>query len=131
VHPGAYYRYASAEDAHIVRGEARGLYGENVGYTGGVTWRDIGDVRGGTHTGLQESTGYDSLSGDVKARWQVSDRLTITSAFQSMDLYDVSRTHSTVYGASFHGTQIGTDLQREFDQTRRMAYLRAEATPAK
>lgn len=129
IHPGAYYRFGSAEDAHLVRGETRGTIGENVGYTGGVTWRDFGDLRGGTHTGRQDYTGYESLSGDAKVRWNVSDRLTIASAFQSADHFGVPRTHTTIYGVSWRGTQAGTDLRREIDHARRMAYVRAEALP--
>jgi len=128
-HPGAYYRFASAEESHTVRGETRGFHGERVSYAGGITWRTFGDLRGGRHTGLQENTGYDSFSGDTKVRWDVNKALRLTVAFMSVDQFDVPRTHATIHGISFHGTQIGTDLRRDLDNGHKLGYVRSEWHP--
>jgi hemoglobin/transferrin/lactoferrin receptor protein len=128
-HPGVYYRYASAEDSHTVRGDARGRAGERLSYTGGVTWRDLGDVSGGRDIGEQPHTGFEALSGDAKIVHDVSRRLKLTAVFQAMDHFDVPRTHSTIHAVSFHGTTVGTDIQRDLDQERRFVYLRSEWMP--
>jgi hemoglobin/transferrin/lactoferrin receptor protein len=129
LHPGGYYRYGSAEDSHTARLDMRGLCPPQLGWTGGATWRDYGDLLGGRDIGVQEKTNYDALSGDAKVMWRPSPTFRLTTAFQSMDQFDAWRTHSTIYGISFEGTTIGTDLKRELDQTRRMAYVRAEVFP--
>jgi hemoglobin/transferrin/lactoferrin receptor protein len=129
IHPGAYYRFGSADLSQTGRADVRGYRLEKLTYTGGVTWRSFEDLRGGRDTGVQNYTDYDTFSGDAKATWWASKRLRITTAFQSMDQFDVPRTHSTIYGVSFHGTQVGTDLRRDLDEVRRMAYARAEALP--
>ncbi len=128
LHPGATYRYASAERSHTARAEVRGLQGP-VGYTGGITWRDFGDLIGGRHIGEQENTDFRALSGDAKVSWQVTPQLRLTAAQQSFDQDDVPRTHITRDGISFHGTTIGTDRKRDFDQERYLTYGRAEWIP--
>ncbi len=128
-HPGGYYRFASAEDSHTLRGDARGQAGERLSYAAGATWRDFGDVSGGRDIGEQPHTGFDALAGDAKLVYDLSPRWKLTAAFQSMDQFDAPRTHSTLYAVSFHGTTVGTDWQRDLTQERRMAYLRSEWTP--
>ncbi|MBN1422159.1 MAG: TonB-dependent receptor, partial [Planctomycetes bacterium] len=129
IHPAGYYRFASAEESHTVRGETRGFHGDRLSYSGGITWRTFGDLQGGRHTGLQENTGYDSFSGDAKVRWDVNGALHLTAAFMSVDQFDVPRTHSTMYGVSFHGTQVGSDLRRDIDNAHRLGYVRSEWLP--
>ncbi len=128
-HPGAYYRFGSAEDSHTVRGDARGQAGERLSYAAGATWRDFGDVSGGRDIGEQPHTGFDALAGDAKLVYDLLPRWKLTAAFQSMNQFDAPRTHSTLYAVSFHGTTVGTDWQRDLTQERRMAYLRSEWTP--
>jgi hemoglobin/transferrin/lactoferrin receptor protein len=128
-HPGVYYRYGSAEDSNTVRGDLRGQAGEQFSYTGGVTWRDFGDVSAGRDIGEQPWTGFDALSGDAKVVYDLSSTWRLTAAFQSMDQPRVPRTHSTVNAVPFEGTTVGTDRQRDLEQTRRFVYLRSEWTP--
>jgi hemoglobin/transferrin/lactoferrin receptor protein len=127
-HPGLYYRYASAEDGHTVRGDVRGLAGA-LGYSGGVTWRDFGDIVAGKHVGLQEDTGYDALAGDAKVAWRPAPSWTLTAAHQSFDQDRTSRTHATTDGISYRGTDVGTDRNRDLDQERALTYARAEYRP--
>lgn len=124
-----YYRYASAEDSHVVRGESSGVYGTRVGVTGGVSYRDFGDLSGGRHTGELPNTGYDELDGDVKTILRVRRDLELALAFQAVTQDSVPRTHSTLSSRSFHGTTIGSDLRRDLDQRRYLGYAQLHWRP--
>ncbi len=126
VHGGAYYRYATAENSHTVRGEFGLAVSPHVGIFGGVTWKDFDDLRGGGSTRVQPNSGYTDVDGDVKLLLRPNRNIDITAAFQRVEQNNVPRTHSTIFGQSFNGTQIGTDLRRDFDQLRELAYLQVE-----
>jgi len=125
--PRLYARYASAEDAVVTRAEMAGGRGP-VGWLAGVSWKDFGDVRGGREVGLQPATGYGERDGDVKLTWAVSPEATLTLAHQQVAIEDAWRTHKTVEGISWHGTTVGSDKVRSFDQDRRLTYLQLHAT---
>jgi len=129
VHPGLYYRFEGADLSHVVRPSIRGFHLDKLGYSGGFTWQSLDDLRGGRETGLQRYTGYDSVAGDFKLSWLPTERIEITAAFQAMDQFDVPRTHSTIYGVSFEGTEVGSYLRRELDHQRRFAYVKLHAEP--
>jgi hemoglobin/transferrin/lactoferrin receptor protein len=129
-HPGAYYRYASAENSHIARGELGLSIAPHVGILGGVTWKDFDDLRGGRTLGLQPNTGYEEIDGDVKVLIRPSEHVDVTAAFFRVEQNNAPRTHSTVFAKSFDGTAVGTDLRRDFDQRRELAYLQAEVRDA-
>ena len=126
LHGGGYYRYATAENSHTARGEFSLAVTPHVGIFGGVTWKDFGDLRGGDVIGLQPNTGYTDVDGDVKVVVRPNRNVDITAAFQRVEQNNVPRTHSTVYAKSFDGTEVGTDLRRDFDQLRELAYLQIE-----
>ena len=54
----AYYRVASAEASHTVRGEVSGNLDHRLGFLAGGSWKDFGDLRGGDDVGRQPETGY-------------------------------------------------------------------------
>ncbi len=126
-HPGGFYRYATAEESHTVRGEFSMAATPHVGLFGGVTWKDYGDLRGGDLIGDMPETGYSEIDGDVKMVFRPNKDVDITAAFQRVEQNNAPRTHSTIYGKSFDGTALGTDLRRDFDQLRELVYLQAEA----
>lgn len=131
-HPGGFYRYATAEDSHTVRGEFSMAATPHVGLFGGVTWKDYNDLRGGDMIGDMPETGYSEIDGDVKIVFRPNKDMDITAAFQRVEQNNAPRTHSTIYGKSFDGTDVGTDLRRDFDQLRELVYLQAdvrEVTP--
>jgi hemoglobin/transferrin/lactoferrin receptor protein len=118
------YRYASAEDARIQRGEVLGRSGKNFAILLGGTRKNFGDVRAGAATGFQPKTGYEEQSFDLKAQAKVSPKDDVKIAWQKASQDDVWRTHSTIYGRSYRSTKVGSDLQRSTDQKRELAYIK-------
>ncbi len=118
-----YYRFASGEQSHVARAESSVAVDGKLGLTGGASYRDVGDIIGGKHTGALNRTDYDELDGDVKAVWRVAPDTDLIFAYQRVSQEDVPRTHSTVFSQSFRGTSVGTDLRRELDQSRRLGYV--------
>ena len=126
VHGGAYYRYATAENSNTVRGEFGLAVTPQFGIFGGVTYKDFDDLRAGNGIGLQPNSGYTEVDGDVKLLIRPNRNTNVTLAFQRVEQNNAPRTHSTIYEKSFDGTVIGTDLRRDFDQLRELAYLQLE-----
>jgi hemoglobin/transferrin/lactoferrin receptor protein len=118
-----YYRYSSAEDAHAGRAEISGSYQENLGFLLGGSLKDHGDVRGGHKVGLQRKTGYGEVNGDFKLEYFPDLDSKLIFAMQSAHISDAWRAHKTVYGISWEGTTIGSELQRDLDQTRKLTYV--------
>jgi len=119
-------RLASAERSAIVHASAGGDLPEGVAWSFGLTGSSFGDVNGGRHVGEQQGTAYDATAADVKLAWRLGARSEIVLAHQQDDVHDAPRTHSTVDGISWHGTTVGTDLEREFDQMRDFTYARLD-----
>ncbi|MHC4944268.1 MAG: TonB-dependent receptor plug domain-containing protein [Planctomycetota bacterium] len=117
-----YYRYSSAEDAHVGRAEISGSFDQDLGFLLGGSLKDYGDVRGGHKFGLQRKTGYDEVNGDFKLEYFPDVDSKLVLALQSADINDAWRTHKTVYGISWEGTSIGSELRRDLDQTRKLTY---------
>jgi hemoglobin/transferrin/lactoferrin receptor protein len=124
--PGAFYRFASAENSHTARGDFSAATGPNSGILGGVTWRDSGDIRGGSTIGQQPNTGFAEINGDVKWVFHPNRDVDLSAAFYRTEQNNVPRTHSTVFAKSFDGTTVGTDLRRDLDQRRELSYFQAE-----
>lgn len=122
INPGIYGRIASAERSAIGRAEISGDYGGKVGIVGGLTCKDYGDFLAGRDTGELPNTAHDELHGDLKVTYRPRSDLELTLAYQHGSLDDVPRTHATIHSKSFHGTTIGTDLRRDYDQERDLAY---------
>lgn len=118
------YRYASAEDARIQRGEVVGRSGRNFAILLGSTKKAYGDLRAGSATGLLPKTHYDEHSFDLKAQARVTPKDELKLAWQKASQDDVRRTHATKYAKSYHGTKVGTDLERSLDQNRELVYLK-------
>ena len=119
----AYYRFATAERSHILRAEGSLSSGEEWGAFAGFTGKNFGDVIGGDDTGTQENTGYSEWSADAKLEHWIDGNSRLVFAHQNLRQNDVPRTHSTIHGVSFHGSTVGSDLQRDLDQERRLTYL--------
>ncbi|MCC7373801.1 MAG: TonB-dependent receptor [Verrucomicrobiales bacterium] len=124
----AYYRFASAEDSHSGRAEWSANQDDTIGISAGVSFKSYGDLRGGTDIGLMPESGYSEWDADAKVEWRVAPNSRFVFAHQTVDLDDAWRTHATIYGKSWEGTALGTDLSRIFDQTRDLNYLQFHAT---
>ena len=114
-------RLSSAERSVIGRAEGEVATSTSAVHAG-FTYKNFGDLEGGKHVGRQQKTGYQEYDYDIKAKVKLAGDRELVLAYQNVDQYDVWRTHKTIYGVSWHGTTIGTDLYRDFDQTRRLGY---------
>ncbi len=120
--PRVAYRYADAESSQTVRAE--GTYrGEAVRAKAGYTRKDYGNVQGGPEVGGQPKSGYDEDDADLRVEYEVTDRTTLLLGYQYVDQDDAWRTHRTIYGVSWEGTQAGSDRVLTFDQQRQLGYL--------
>lgn len=122
-----YYRFGSAERAHLGRSEFGGALADRWGFNFGLSGKTLGDVEGGSEVGRQPRTGYDQWDVDGKAEYYLAPRAKLTVAYQRTAQDDVDRTHRTLDGLTWNGLSRGTDLIHEFDQRRELAYARIEA----
>ena len=118
-----FYRYSSAENAHIGRGELGLSSGEAFGVRAGLSIKDFGDLKAGDPTGTQDETGYEEYNVDVKTEYWFDDQTRLVIAHQTVRQNNVPRTHRTVFAESFEGTTIGSDLRRDLDQERNLTYI--------
>lgn len=92
--------------------------GRRVAFAGGLSWRNFGDLVGGDTTGRQTPGGYDELDFDLKGKFALSEKATLTVAYQR-----VNQEHVPV----FHKVQLENFAINEFDPQRRaLTYARYE-----
>ncbi|MBL8841351.1 MAG: TonB-dependent receptor [Planctomycetes bacterium] len=119
-------RFASADRSALGHAEVGGIAGPGLTYTVGATTSHFGDLEGGRHVGVQEGTGYDTAAADLKLAWKIGARSELVVAHQRDRTFDAPRTHATADGISWHGTTVGSDRVREFDQLRDFTYGRLD-----
>jgi hemoglobin/transferrin/lactoferrin receptor protein len=120
--PRVLYRYASAENSDVARGEAS-WNGAGLRARGGYTYKAFGDLEGGSDVGLQKKTGYDEQAADARVEYDLGEDTTLAAGYQYVNQDDAWRTHRTIYGISWEGTTVGTDRKLAFDQQRQLGYL--------
>ncbi len=116
-----FYRGSTAEQSNWGRAE----YWASAGDTGvlmGVGGKDFGDLIAGSGTGEQPGTGYSQLEGDLKVETFVDPDTRLVFAYQHVAQNEVPRTHKTVDAVPFEGTTVGSELRRDLDQRRTLAY---------
>lgn len=118
-------RWASAEDSWISRTEVSGNQ-DDLGFLVGGTYRTYGDLRSGHPERRQDQTGYRDTDGDLRLDFRQDADVTWTFAVQHVDQDAVPRTHKTEDAVSFHGTDAGSELKRDLDQTRDLVYARRD-----
>jgi hemoglobin/transferrin/lactoferrin receptor protein len=117
----AVYRFGSAEQSHTGRGELS-LRGEETSLLLGGTYKSFGDLICGRHIGLQDNTSFDEWFGDFKLTHFLSGEKKFILAYYRAEQLDAPRTHKTDEIKSWHGTTVGTDIVRDFDQNRDLVY---------
>ena len=120
---GAGYRYSSAERSHAEHVEFNFGQGQSWGLHLGGTLRQFGDIQA-ADLGRQHKTGYDEWAYDLRFDAALNEQWSLTAVHQQLRQDDVWRTHSTIYGVPWKGTEIGSDLRRSFDQDRTLSYIR-------
>ena len=118
-----HYRWSSAERSHVGRAEVSAAVDETLSILVGGTGKDFGDLRGGDQTGTQPNTAYGELDGDLKIEKYLDPATRLVIGYQHVRLNDVPRTHRTIFAVPFEGTTVGSDLRRDLDQERDLAYL--------
>ncbi len=121
--PSLYCRYGSAENSVITRADSIGRLTEDLTLTFGYSYKDFGDVEGGSTVGTQEMTGYDEYDWDAKLEYFPDENVYIVLAHQSVRINDAWRTHKTIYGIDWEDLSVGSELRRVLDQERDLTYL--------
>jgi hemoglobin/transferrin/lactoferrin receptor protein len=114
-------RFASAESSLQGSVAVSVTGGDEWGGLLGLTGKDFGELQ--TGDGVQRNTGYDEWGADLKVERFLGDSDRVTFAYQEVRQDDVPRTHRTTAARPFEGTTVGSDLLRDLDQERRLAYL--------
>ena len=112
-------RFSSAEQSSGGRLRLSGGDGV-IGLECGVNLRSFGDLR--TGQGVQPRTGYGTSGLDFRLAWE-SGGVDWTLGHDRSRVDDAWRTHSTIYGQTFEGTTIGSDLRRVLDHRRERTLL--------
>ncbi len=119
---GMYLRSASGERAHFARVQTEGNM-NNLGWAAGLSRKIYGDIDSGGGS-LPGTGGIDEWDADVRFDQRIGRYWTLTTAWQHVRQFDAPRTETTVDAVPFHGTSVGGDLQRDFDQERDLAYAK-------
>jgi hemoglobin/transferrin/lactoferrin receptor protein len=120
-------RYADAEDSGTLRAGG-GYANESWRLRGGATWKDYGDLEGGSDVGRQRKTGYREQDADLRLDVDVGEDAVLTFAHQYVNVEDAWRSHRTLYGFSWKGTTVGTDKRLSLDQRRNLSYVQLRST---
>jgi len=113
----AFGKVASAGMEYSGRAEA-GYQSAALAITGGLAFRQFGDLKAGNGLGFQRPTGYSQLSGDLKARARLGRRYVATGAYQDLTQDSVP---------VFHKVQLENFRYNQFEpQRRQLAYARLE-----
>jgi hemoglobin/transferrin/lactoferrin receptor protein len=123
VHGTNLYRWHSAERSHSERLEFQTGVGGKWGLHLGASVRNYGDLIAADFGELPH-TGYDEWAYDVRFDASLNEFWTLTLAHQRLEQDDVWRTHATIHGISFAGSEVGEDLRRLKDQQRQLSYAR-------
>ncbi len=116
-------RWSDAEDSWTLRGETEGRQGA-LSFLAGGTYRSYGDLVAGAGTREQPNTGYRDTDGDLRLDWRQNEDVSWTLGVQHVDQDGVPRTHKTVDAVPYRGTDVGSELKRDLDQTRDLVYVR-------
>lgn len=125
-----FVRVAGAANYVITRAELGGAVGDRTAWNLGGTLKNFGDIHAGGDSGDLPNTGYDEWDGDLKVQHLVDDLTTLTFLVQHVDIDDAPRTHRTIFAVPFAGTDVGSELRRDLDQERTLAYIRLDNAAA-
>jgi hemoglobin/transferrin/lactoferrin receptor protein len=122
-----FYRGATAERSNTGRVQVGGRPSEALGFVGGVSLKDYGDLEGGSDVGTQPHTGYDERDYDGRIDYELAPDARLTLGHQTVEQDDAWRTHKTVYGTDWEGLSVGDEKVRSLDQRRDLTYMRLAA----
>lgn len=115
-------RISSAEESF--GGRAEGEFRTNrMAFSMGASHRDFDDLEGGKDVGTQPGTAYTESAADAKGLFKLTNKLSTVVAYQYFEQNNAPRTHATIDGILWEGLNRGTDIKRDFDQERQLAYI--------
>jgi len=121
------YRLSSAERSEVGRAEVDATWDHTLGLYLGGSLKDFGDLRGGHAVGRQPGTGYDENDFDFKAEYFLNPNTRLVVGHQTVQQFDVPRTHKTADGITWEGLTRGTDLRLDLSQHRDLTYVQLHA----
>lgn len=115
---GSFFAKAMTHGMEYTGRAELGYSSPSVAVLGGLAYRKFGDLVAGEGLGRQTPTGYNQLSGDVKARFRLSDRLVVTLAYQHLKQDSVP---------VYHRVRLENYAYYQFNpQRRELTYARLE-----
>jgi hemoglobin/transferrin/lactoferrin receptor protein len=115
---GSFFGKAMTQDMEYSGRAELGFSSANVAVLGGLAYRKFGDLVAGEGLGKESPTGYNQLSGDIKARFRLSNRLVATAAYQHLNQDSVP---------VYHRVRLENYAYYQFNpQRRKLAYARLE-----
>ncbi len=117
-----YQRVSSGENAWFGRIQTEGNR-DDLGWAVGLTRKTYGNIESGGGT-LPGTGGIEEWDADVRFDRRFARFWEFTVAWQRVDQTNAPRTEKTVNAVPFHGTSVGSELRRDFDQRRDLAYAR-------
>ena len=109
-HGTAITKLMTGDMEKTARGEL-GYTSKKMAFTGGVTYRDFGDLIGGDTTGKQSPSGYNEWAFNAKAKLLLNEKVQLTLSHQN-----VEQQHVPVY----HKIVLENFALNEFDQQKRL-----------
>ncbi|MDI6774847.1 MAG: TonB-dependent receptor [Verrucomicrobiota bacterium] len=119
-----YGRRAGADASTVGRAQFGTRLSQSLGFVGGFSLKEFGDLKGGRDVGAQEHTGYRERDYDVRMDYRLGGDSTLTVAHQGVNQDGVWRTHRTIYGIAWEGLQVGDEKAHTLDQRRGLTYLK-------
>ena len=119
-------RYSSGDNSLSSRSEIDLGMAERWGLRTGISLKDYGNIRA-ADLGILPNTGYSETAWDARFDMSLSETWSLTVAHFALSQDGVPRTHSTIFSVPFNDTTIGTDLQRNKDQSRSLSYVKLKA----
>ncbi len=113
-----YSKYWSSDMEKTIRGQIN-LGTKNFAFSGGFTYKNLGDIKAGGDLGIIEPTGYEEYSMDFKGIYKFNNKHQLTAAYQKLKQMDVPLYHKIASG--------DYQIYRFNPQQRDMAYLRLES----
>ena len=126
-------KYSTADEEKMGRLTLSGGY-SNLGFSVGVTHRDVGDLRAGAGLGVQSPTGWRETDGDVTLSYTIAQNQDVTFGYQTVQQRDVPRYDRYAGGRYATGKQTSGAYSTYLytQQNRDLAYVEynlREATP--
>ncbi|MHB1158694.1 MAG: TonB-dependent receptor plug domain-containing protein [Phycisphaerales bacterium] len=122
-----YFRASSAERSLIGRGEVSLGYEDKLGFVGGLTAKDFGELQGGDSVGGQPHTGYEEYDADFKGEYFLNADTRLTMLHQRVRQNNVPRTHRLADAATWRGTTHGSDRRLDYDEERELTAMQFHA----